>query len=89
MNIQLLSLFECLASVVFQGHLDADLVNHSHLASDLVVSVGSKGQDQRGVLRELRMSLACINSDGTGYSGVKLSEGLKVLTPKAEMSGWK
>ena len=51
--------------------MDVDLADPSHLAS---VSVGLEGRDQKGILQELRLSLACINFDGAGSSRVKPSE---------------
>ena len=62
--------------------MDADLVDPSCLASDLVVSVGSEGRDQRGVLQALQMSLACINSGGVGSSRVRLSEKAEGFNPE-------
>ena len=62
--------------------MHAGLVDPSRLASDLAVFVGLEGHDQRGVLRELQMSLTFIYSDGVGSSEVKLSEELKGFNSK-------
>ena len=67
--------------------MDAGLVDPSLLASDLVVSVGLEGHDQRGVIRELRMSVTCIYSDRAGSSGVKLSKEPKGFDPEGGDEG--
>jgi len=72
---------------VFKAVADAGLVDPSRVASNLVVFVGLEGHDQRGVLRELRMSLACINSDRAGSSEVRLSEEAEGFDPEGGDEG--
>ena len=63
----------------FKVVVDAGLVDPSRLAS---VSIGLEDRDQRGVLWEIGMSLACTNSDGDGSSGVRLSKEAEGFDPE-------
>ena len=59
----------------------------SSLAFDLVAFVGLEGHDYREALRDLRMSIPCINSDGAGSSGVKLSTEADGFDPEGRDEG--
>jgi len=50
----------------FKVIVDVVLVDPSHLAFDLIVSVGWEDHSQRGVFQELLGFPACTNSDGAG-----------------------
>ena len=67
--------------------MNAGLVDPSRLTSDLVVSEDLEGHDQGGVLWDLQMSLACINSDGARSSRVRLFDDAKGFDPKGGDEG--
>ena len=73
MNLRLSPLLTVLSLLCFKAIAGTGSVDPSDLGSDLAVFVGLKSQVQ-GVLREPQASLACLNSEGVGASGVNFEE---------------